>query len=275
LAALATFNGVVPANMMFGDVYDRWAAQHMPGMSAHTESAYRSRGARLDPLRPVRMSDLTADRIDGFLRGLDCTDGVRALVAGLVKMVLTYAYKKGYAPEDIAGRMDAYTKPAPTINRKLFTSEEVKTLWNDGSPYAKAALIALYGGWRPGEVMSLTPAQVDLEKMVITAGSKTDAGKDRTVPIHSAIQDLVRDLVKDDPPVLFSFGRTSYAKFFAKIGHTPHDTRHTFATVSKDCGMDAVARKKFLGHAIKDITESVYTHQTPEHYREEMEKLHY
>ena len=56
-------------------------------------------------------------------------------------------------------------------------------------------------------------------------------------------------------------------------GHLPHDGRHTFSTLAKKAGMDDYARKKLMGHSIKDLTDKVYTHLDMEWFRQELEKI--
>lgn len=277
LAALMAYNGEEPeqAALTFAELYDKWIEMKTPTLSEGSLKAYRSDRKRLAGLDEVPIDKLAVDGLDRYFRELDCTPGGRQKSAALCQQVLRYAYKKGYTTTDLAGRMDHYTQPAPTIVRKVFTGEEVATLWASDRPAAKAALVALYGGWRPGEVLAMTPAAVNLQEMTITGGSKTDAGKDRVVPIHSAILPMVRELVASSGPMLFPFSRMTYTRLINELGHTPHDTRHSFATVAKDCGMDPTIRKRILGHAVTDITESVYTHATAERFRAEIEKLHY
>lgn len=276
LAALASFNGVRPVtDPTFGELYDRWWTQHSPQLSPLSVKKYTLLSKRLAPLSTVKASALTVDYLDDFFRQMDATEGVKATASGLAKQVLRYATKKGIFSSDIASMMDTFTAPKSQIRREVFSAAEIQDLRKDPSPYAAAALVALYGGWRPGEVLSLTPSQVDLDNMIITAGSKTKAGTGRTVPIHSAIQPLVRQLVENSSAVLFPFSYTSYRIWLRAKGHTPHDTRHTFATAAKNAGMDSTIRKRILGHAVTDITESVYTHATADQYRAEMEKIKY
>ena len=277
LAALMAYRGEEPEQeaLTFAELYDKWMEIKAPTRSDSTRKDYASSRKRLASLDEIQVDRLTVDGIDRYFRELDCTPVARKKAAALFQQVLKYAYKKGYTTTNLAERMDHYSQPAAKIVRRVFTTEEVAGLWASDRLAAKAALVALYGGWRPGEVLALTPASVDLEAQTITGGSKTDAGRDRVVPIHSAILPMVRQLVADAGPVLFPFSMPTYARFISGIGHTPHDTRHSFATAAKDCGMDPTIRKRILGHAVTDITESVYTHATADRFRTELEKLHY
>lgn len=44
-------------------------------------------------------------------------------------------------------------------------------------------------GWRPQELATLRLDEVNLEEWYMVAGMKTDAGKQRIVPIHEKIKD--------------------------------------------------------------------------------------
>ena len=56
--------------------------------------------------------------------------------------------------------------------------------------------------------------------------------------------------------------------------HTPHDTRHTFATAADRCNMNRVALKRIMGHSLKDVTEH-YTHKNIDELLTEINKIVY
>lgn len=55
--------------------------------------------------------------------------------------------------------------------------------------------------------------------------------------------------------------------------HTMHDTRYTFATLAKECNVKPTAVKKIMGHRINDLTDDVYTHESVEYLKSEIEKI--
>ena len=137
---------------------------------------------------------------------------------------------------------------------------------------------------------------VDLENWTITGGMKTEAGKMRTVPIHSKIQDLVKRnydyAVSIGSNRLFNDkGQThsgrwaltydKYAKRFKKVieslnlnpEHRAHDPRGTFVTRIRKCGVEVDAVKAIVGHKASDITESAYTKRDIEWLRSDIEKI--
>lgn len=52
-----------------------------------------------------------------------------------------------------------------------------------------------------------------------------------------------------------------------------HDTRHTFATLEKEFNMKPSAVKKIMGHKLQDLTDDVYTHESIEYLKNEIEKI--
>lgn len=55
--------------------------------------------------------------------------------------------------------------------------------------------------------------------------------------------------------------------------HTPHDCRHTFASMLDSRGANKVAIKIMIGHSIQDITDRIYTHKDVEELRENIELI--
>ena len=171
-----------------------------------------------------------------------------------------------------------------------FTNEEIKKLWeNIDFGFTDMVVIQLYSGWRPQELAILKVSDIDFEKNIMTGGLKTQAGKERIVPILPLIKPLLEkrynEAVKLKSEYVFNdinsqtginMTYDKYRKRFMKImekldmNHTPHECRHTFITIAKSNKMDEYVLKLIVGHAIDDITEKVYTHRTVEQLRTEM-----
>ena len=156
-------------------------------------------------------------------------------------------------------------------------------------------LTGILTGFRPQELATLTPDNVDLENQIITAGMKTEAGRNRIVPIHPLLASIIRSqfesAVKHNSKTLFfclndtrEYGDNvmnydRYQKRFKKTmkhygwTHTCHDTRHTFISLAKEANMNEYILKMIAGHVITDITESVYTHRKLEQIKAEMNKI--
>ena len=87
-------------------------------------------------------------------------------------------------------------------------------------------------------------SDIDINNMTFKGGIKTAAGKNRVVPIHSKIQPLVAKRLKVAQDNLFNISKAAYYDEFNKALlmsgitdiHTPHDCRHTFATMLDNAG---------------------------------------
>lgn len=99
-------------------------------------------------------------------------------------------------------------------------------------------------------------------------GSKTEAGKDRIIPIHKTIQPFIVELLNAHDDYLIIPGSTPNANqyyrnhYFSKLmdrlnmNHTPYDTRHTFSTLAKLYKTDEFTRKRIMGH--KSLKTLIY-----------------
>lgn len=88
-------------------------------------------------------------------------------------------------------------------------------------------------------MLNLKPEDISLQAGTMKGGTKTKAGKDRVVPIHSKIRPLVEARLAEGGPRLLSYkgrvcSQTQYRVFWVDImkalnmEHTPHECPHTF-----------------------------------------------
>jgi integrase len=143
---------------------------------------------------------------------------------------------------------------------------------------------------RPNELLSVPTVAVNTSDWFITAGSKTRAGKNRIIPIHEYIRPLISKRLKEavfrNSEFLFTIdGRfipyRTYNRHFSKVitdfgfnkQHKPHDCRKHFVTMAKKYSVDEYAIKRIVGHAISDLTESVYTDRDVKWLHKEISKI--
>lgn len=171
--------------------------------------------------------------------------------------------------------------PEDDIHGVPFTDGELETLWQHSEdPTIELLLILCFSGWRISELLTL---EVNLENRFFCGGIKTDAGKGRIVPIHSAILPLVAHrmaLYGVLLPMTTDKYRQNMHKALKALNmtgeprHTPHDCRHTFSRLCEKYGVRENDRKRMLGHAFQDITNRVYGHRELEDLRAEIQKIH-
>ena len=158
-----------------------------------------------------------------------------------------------------------------------FSEDELAILWQyKEDPVVEFLLIMCYSGYR---IKAYETIEVNLKEKYFLGGVKTDAGKDRIVPIHSGIYALVKRRTKNQDAILDITPGTFRNRMYEtleQIGmqrHTPHDARHTFSMLCEKYRVNENDRKRMLGHAFQDITNKVYGHRTVEELRKEIEKI--
>lgn len=173
--------------------------------------------------------------------------------------------------------------PPQTMSRlhRPFTAAQIKTLWGhyQEDSGARFALIYIYTGLRPTELLRIKTENVHLDRRYMLGGMKTAAGRNRVVPIAEKILPLVSALYHPDQEYLvidskdgkpmYTYDRLNEhvwkrSSILRPMSHLPHDGRHTCATLLANAEVDLKTIQLILGHSSKDITRQVYTHKTIE-----------
>ena len=201
------------------------------------------------------------------------------------------------------GMMDASEKnpaellvlpPIPKTEKRNFTPEEKQKLKNmDSMESVKILLIYLESGMRLGELLKMPKANVDLINRQMVGGSKTSAGKNRTIPITEDALPYVEYfynksntylIEKNGKPLRLEYYREKmYYPALKACGIewmengknvlTPHRTRHTFIASAVQGGVAPEALKEIVGHSKYSTTVDKYaTELDPEYLRNELKK---
>lgn len=260
------------------DIYEAWKPRKLGKVSKSSMDAYASTWKRLShlakkPIAGIQIDDLQAvvdyDAQRGASKSILNNDRV------LIRALWKYAQERNIVQKNLADFLDI-----PTVDAKFekgsFTEEQIKKLFqlaDSGFPYADTALILCYTGFRIGEFLALTPKSYDGQFLI--GGSKTAAGKNRTVPVHPRIVPYVEKWVNRKERITQIAYRNKFSVVAEQIGvpqATPHWCRHTAATRMQEAGLNPLAIKRILGHSDKDVTEH-YTHLSSDFLASEMAKL--
>lgn len=134
-------------------------------------------------------------------------------------------------------------------------------------------IVALYEGMRKGEIMYLSPKQVDFENGFIDI-LKSKSGKERKIPLADKVREALLSL-GDVGDYYFINPKTQkpyvdFKKSFATLlkkaqieNFRFHDFRHTVATRLVESGVDLLIVKEILGHSNIETTMR-YAHPVPE-----------
>lgn len=247
----------------FSEVYACW--KDTKDLTNSSMTAYKRSYERFSVIHDKLFAELKTSELERIIESCDTSQKNKAHMKLLLSQMYKYAMKHDITQYNLAERL-SYNQPKPKIDRQPFTDDEIQRLWQDRSEESEIALIMIYTGVRIGELLTM---EIDRENWLLKGGSKTEAGRNRIVPVREKIRPLM-DFSQDENYDAF-YQRNLY--FLKKMGHTPHDCRVTFATRYKNA--DPIAVKLIMGHAIKDITKGVYTKYTPEELRKVIESVDY
>lgn len=277
-------------DVTLGEIYERWSAKAYETLTKSTANGYRAVWKRLSkladtPVRSIRTSHLQTVIDEMIEEGLSRSSLEKAKTLSVI--LLDIAVNDDVIPTNYAKVIKL--PKARKAKKDTFTDIEIRKIEeaSEHDKWAGTILILIYTGLRVGEMLELTPFAVDTANWTITGGLKTDAGRDRIVPIHTKIQPLIRYWMenrgprlihKDGRPISITYYRRSlYYPALRRAGierHlTPHATRHTFASLLHRANVAPKTAQDLLGHSDYATTANVYTHTRLEDLRRAVEAI--
>lgn len=293
LDALAEYNKTpdefIAKELTFKDVYEAWKKEKYVDITLANRRVMDAAYNTCCVLDDVPMKNIKAAQLQEVVDKSGKNEPSRGKIKVMLSQVFKYAEKndivnKNYA-KFIVIRKDE--DESYKIIRSPFTEDEIQKLWDnlDKYPWIDTILIMIYTSLRIEGLLSAKTENVHLDERYLRAGVKTEAGKDRIIPIHDRIFPLIEKRFEEGRNLLITDNghgmrykkyRSDYfdaimMKF--NMEHLPHDCRHTFESRANSAGMNKVCIDRIMGHASKDIGERVYTHKTIEELVEEVNKL--
>jgi integrase/ribosomal protein L37E len=295
-------------------LYERWSNEYFKTLKSDSSiRTITSAWKYCSSVYNMRACDIRARHIKGcmeegtaIVKGKETkpSAGTKSRIKSVFNLMFDYALEYEIVDRNFARTFnvsDEIIKEKEEAKRGHipFTDEEMQILWNhvNDTKYVDVVLIQCYSGWRPQELGLIKLENVNLNDWTFIGGMKTDAGKDRIVPIHSKIRNLVVQKYKEAEELGSEYlinctdGKThtastmlTYDKYQARFykirdklclnpQHRAHDGRMQFVTMAKKYGVDESAIKYIVGHAIQDITEKVYTKREIGWLKSEIEKI--
>ena len=285
-------NPMLFSGKTFKDIKDLWYQNYKKNVSDVTLNNLTIQLKKLDVFDEIKIKELKIHTLQKFFDNMNNSYGTKSFVRSILNMIFDFAVKNEFI-ETNKIKFIELGKNEKVIQRKIFTREEIKTMFDNldsNNRYIKkmtyGTLILIYTGLRVGELINLKTKDVDLDKNIISiVESKTSAGI-RKIPISEKIVDLFKDNI-DNSKEYFFFNKkgNKYEYFNFKFQfekmlnllslerHTIHDTRHTFATLLNNANANSTSIIKLIGHSDFSTTENIYTHKDIEELRKAVNLL--
>ena len=291
MQALADFNknpySVDVSTVTFSEIFEQWKEGKFESVSRTSVNGYSAAYKTCEALHDMKFVDIRTKYMQDIIRNCGKGHGTLRKIKVLFNQLFKFAMENDIINKDYSAYVEV-GKNTEDSTRKAFSDKEIKRLFEvkDNIRYVDTILIMIYTGLRIGELIILKPEDVDLKNRTLTGGIKTDAGKNRIIPISSKIFDMVANRVSQDQEYLIArengkqfkyenYYKEKFTPIMEQLNfkHKPHDCRHTFATLMSNAGADTIALQKIIGHASYATTANIYTHKDIEQLKKAVDLI--
>lgn len=268
-------------NLTFAELYEKFInkKQYSPSYKSQ-KGTYKMGYSVMQPFHNIKVIDIKSFHLQDLLdeRSDDYAHDSLVKVRSVWKQMYDLALEYEIVSKNWADFVEI-RKLEDVKHCESFTPEELDVLWKnlDMIPNVDMVLTMCYTGFRIGEYKGL---KFDDNEKIMIGGFKTEAGKDRTVPVAPKIANVLERVRKNNN--LFGRQPDAIRKDFynalemcgidAEI-HRPHDTRATFTSLLEHKDVKDVIIDKLIGHKSKNLTKDVYTSIFLDDLREAVARL--
>ena len=276
---LVEINHCTPSReLTFSAVYAGWKVRHFTMIGKSSQSAYRISYKHLAPLHALPFAAITYPDLQTAVDQVEAGYCTRKKCRVLLSQLYKYAIKNGIVDHDLSPFVEL-PKHVPVFKKKPFTARQIGKLWRSTDVDGIVdVLILIYTGMRVGEYLALTPADIKpRQRYIDIKHSKTAAGI-RKIPIHRKILPYLIERKASGivcPCQTYDSFRRLWDRAMKAVSmkHTPHECRHTLATLLDRADVNETTVRMILGHARQGITKGVYTHKTLADLRKAIDRV--
>lgn len=279
------------ATCTFEDVFEMWKAKKYPEISDSGRKGYNGAYKHSAPLHKMKMRDIRSFHMEQIMQGIKGGYQLQAKTKLLWGQLFKYAQEHDIVQKNYAEFVKTRDKDEGTTRTDI-QKEDREKIWkaiDHGDHDAELIMIYIYTGMRPSELLEVKKENVDIANRIMVGGLKTEAGKDRRIPLHTCIIPFMERLMQTEGEYLImvegkkNLRKLSYPKYLETVWnplmerlgltqYTPHYTRHTCATILREATVEDDIRKLILGHKNTDITNR-YTHHPDSMLIEAIDKV--
>ena len=271
-------------NMTFAEVYQEWSKEHFKEIGPSGSTSYKIAYQLFSALHKRQFRSLRAKDFQEVIdQHMNKSYSTLSKYKQLITQMSTWAIREEIISTNFAKfvKLKENTKK----EKEIFTEEDIKKLENDSSETAKIILMLIYTGMRIGELFSLVVS--DYHENYVIGGEKTEAGRNRVIPIPNKARKYFRYFADQAVSEIFlsgyvgnqnpaNFRNRDYYPLLEKLEipkRNPHCTRHTFTSMAVKAGVQPEILQKVLGHADYSTTANIYVHADSDSMIAEIDKV--
>lgn len=262
-------------NMTFKEVFEEWKKEHYKEIDSSSIRSYDRAYDVFESLHDKKFRTLRTSDFQAVIdQHMNKTHSTVSKYKHLITQMSRWAMREEICTTDFACFVRVPEKVKK--EKEIFSEDDIKKLEKDGSESARIILMLLSTGMRIGELFSLLVK--DCHEKYVVGGEKTDAGRDRVIPIRKEGREHFSYFMEHAKGDLLlsghagehdqnNFRKREYYPLLERLGiekKTPHATRHTYATRAVKEGTKPELLQLILGHEDYSTTINTYTHIDPE-----------
>ena len=276
------------ATITFSEVFDMWKVKKYPELSKSAQAVYNVCFSKHSaPLHDMKMRDIRTAHMERIMASAPVKHDAQSKIKQLWCQMFRFAMERDIVQKNYADFVSLRDKPEET-KRIAIPDEDIAKIWDAvdaGDPTAEIAILYIYTGMRANELLQVKKEDVNVVARILIGGNKTQAGKNRRIPLHTAIIPILQQWLDGPGEYLLTDKRSKpfkyqnflvshWTPFMKRMGmnYTPHYARHTCATMMRKAEIPDDLRKAILGHANGDITAR-YTHLSDAMLLEAIDRL--
>lgn len=269
-----------PSEITFAELFTLVKAYLYPRIKPHTQQSYTAAYNHLKRLYDKQFAKIRIGDLQAAIRDIHDTGAgysTQKKARQVLHHMYTYAVKYEIIPpeRDISRYVDI-DKDKKVYKKTIFNTRQIYKLFRAAdNRYAKMILMHMMLGTRPSEFLNIERSDVKIrQRYILIRESKTEAGRNRIIPIHRQtlpfwtefLAENNKHIATDSNGVQLNYSRfrSRFDKTLTELKikrHTPHECRHTLASLLNNADANPTAIKRILGHASSSITEKHYTHK--------------
>lgn len=277
----------------FAELYDKLIERHAQRVGKSTMNCYKAAYKYFSDVYALPFAELNTEDwqlcIDDCPQGLRTRQNMKALGTLMYKLAAELRIFGVNTKTDFAALV--WIK-GESESRKPFTPEELEAVKRGaaaGVPFADWIVAMCYTGFRPSEFLDLRREAFDAGAWTLRGGAKTEAGRNRIVPVHPLIRQLIATraigggeyIFADEHGKRYTLDHFREACFYPALEacgvqgrpeRTPYSTRHTFATLIKSIDGSTKDKAALMGHTSYEMTMH-YQHEDYESLRKIVEAI--
>lgn len=306
-------------NITLKELYEEWLPIGLKGKSDELKRSYSAAWKRLYPLYSEKFRELRSGHFQSIIDSLQeehpklddnwepiVKDGKPVLmpplnystlhnIKTLVKLLYRYAMQNDIANKNYAAFI--VLPPKPKGVKECFNELERKKIENaafgingaEKIPFADCILFMNYTGLRITEFCILNKFSIHKQGNIcaLYGGIKTEAGKNKIIPIHHKVLPILDDWVSKNGQTIFCQpdGKPFTANYFRikcyypaleRIGVRrlpPHATRRTCATMMSQAHVQEEDFIAIMGHSDFKMDIESYIYETAQKLKPSIEKM--